>query len=94
MKKEDQLLKKYMEKGRLEKWFPGIVEAARKAVRDEADERGVEIGVETSEVGTGTGGDGGKEGGDGGARGKGKGMGVKLVMHGRMPDGDGDVSMS
>ncbi len=31
MKREDVILKKYVEKGRLEKWYPGIVEAAKKS---------------------------------------------------------------
>ena len=40
--KEDDLLEKYLEKGRLEEWSKGVVDAARASAREEADREGEE----------------------------------------------------
>jgi hypothetical protein len=94
MKKEDEFLKHYIKSGRLEKWYPGIIEAAKKAVREEANERGEEMGGEVrgsavaDKLDEGTSAKGGKQ--------KAKGKTVKLVVQGRVGglDEQGDVSMS
>lgn len=39
---EDVLLERYVEKGRLEMWWKGVVEAAQRSVRDERDQAGEE----------------------------------------------------
>ena len=40
--KEDTKLKTYIDKGRLEAWFDGIVEAAKKALADEQEAKAIE----------------------------------------------------
>ena len=40
--KEDTKLKTYIDKGRLEAWFDGIVEAAKKALADEQEAKSIE----------------------------------------------------
>ncbi|KAI9731801.1 MAG: hypothetical protein M1834_004590 [Cirrosporium novae-zelandiae] len=42
LNREDRVLKKYMQKGRLAKWFEAIKDGARTAVREEADHVGEE----------------------------------------------------
>lgn len=42
LESEDLLLEKYIEKGRLEMWWKGVVEAAQRSVRDEKDQAGEE----------------------------------------------------
>lgn len=42
LEKEDELLEKYMEEGRLEERWKGVVEAAKASARDEADSKGEE----------------------------------------------------
>ena len=42
LEKEDELLEEYIVKGRLEERWTGVVEAAKKSVREEADSKGVE----------------------------------------------------
>lgn len=37
MRKEDECLRKYMEKGRLSDWWSGVVDAAQKSLKDEAE---------------------------------------------------------
>ena len=42
LEKEDELLEKYMEEGRLEERWKGVVEAAKTSARNEADSKGAE----------------------------------------------------
>ena len=42
LEKEDELLEKYMEEGRLDERWKGVVEAAKASARDEADSKGEE----------------------------------------------------
>jgi len=42
LEKEDQQLEKAFQKGRLDQWWPSIVEAAKFSVRDDADKAGEE----------------------------------------------------
>lgn len=49
---EDVLLETYIEKGRVEMWWKGVVEAAQRSTRDEQDQAGEERRRRTSaEVG-------------------------------------------
>ena len=43
MEKEDHQLEAAFEKGRLDQWWPSIVEAAKISVRDDADKAGFEM---------------------------------------------------
>lgn len=42
LESEDVLLETYIEKGRLEMWWKGVVEAAQRSARDEKDQAGEE----------------------------------------------------
>ena len=43
LEKEDRMLEDAIEKGRLEMWWKGIVEAAKASAREDADRRGSEM---------------------------------------------------
>lgn len=43
LEKEDHLLEAACEKGRLDQWWPGVIEGAKASVRADADQAGVEM---------------------------------------------------